>query len=698
MNSIFSHKLFPVFILGIVALGIAAIFDFSQTFVLPPSGTPGEPGTTLKQFSSAEDFKAYFAEARMLSQGFYGGARMQTMSFEESVMAPQALDQKTTGDGMGGGGDPERFSGTNVQVAGIDEPDILKTDGKEIYFSQPQYYYFLERGVGSTKGAEVQPSPPLSLEETLIAPLNELRIEDLPNATSIFPPIPTGGIKTIKAFPQQNLALDGTIAKTGNLLLSDNTLVVFADDGTGIYGYDVSNPAIPAERWNMKLQENTYIVTSRLSGATVYLVTQTYVNIAGPCPLKPMRWDEIDVVVPCTKIYYPSTPVSSDSTYTIFALDAKTGAVQDSISFVGAASSSVVYVSPGSLYITYYMPADQMALETDFLQKNADLVPASVLAQIERIGTLQISRPAKEAEFAFILQQWQDGLNQEERQRLHEQIEGRGEEYMRAHFRDMDATNIVKVKLDGLTLEATGKVPGTLLNQFALDEYEDNLRVATTVGEQFWGFSFGGSFRGRTSVNDVYILDSKMGILGSVKDLGLSERMYSVRFIEDKGYVVTFRQIDPFYVLDLSVPSAPRLAGELKIPGYSSYLHPVNKNMILGIGQEEWRVKISLFDVSNPASPREAANYKLEEGWSEILQTQYAFLLDPKHEIFFLPGGGNGYIFSYANGALALSKTVENIQARRAIFIDDYLYIVGDNKIIVLDEQNWQQVNELVLQ
>ena len=115
------------------------------------------------------------------------------------------------------------------------------------------------------------------------------------------------------------------------------------------------------------------------------------------------------------------------------------------------------------------------------------------------------------------------------------------------------------------------------------------------------------------SANDVYVLDKNLKITGQVLDLGLTERIYSVRFIQDKGYVVTFRQIDPFYVLDLSDPENPALKGELKIPGYSSYLHPITKDKILGIGKEGSNVKISLFDVKDPENPSEAAKYTLQE-------------------------------------------------------------------------------------
>ena len=108
-------------------------------------------------------------------------------------------------------------------------------------------------------------------------------------------------------------------------------------------------------------------------------------------------------------------------------------------------------------------------------------------------------------------------------------------------------------------------------------------------------------------------------------------------------------------------------------------------------------MKVSLFDVSDPANPKEASKYNLDDYWSEILNTQHAFLIDKKHNVFFMPGSKGGYVFSYENDNLTLKRAVSNIQAKRALFINDYLYIVGDDKIVVLDEVNWEKVKELDL-
>ncbi|MEK7557005.1 MAG: beta-propeller domain-containing protein, partial [Patescibacteria group bacterium] len=118
---------------------------------------------------------------------------------------------------------------------------------------------------------------------------------------------------------------------------------------------------------------------------------------------------------------------------------------------------------------------------------------------------------------------------------------------------------------------------------------------------------------------------------------------------------------------------------------------------VLGAGQEAGKVKLSLFDVSAPSNPTEAAKYVLDEHWSEVSETHHAFLLDDKHKIFFLPGSRGGYVFSYANDELKLQKAVSEITARRALFLDDYLYIIGDQKIVALNEATWETVKELSL-
>lgn len=161
---------------------------------------------------------------------------------------------------------------------------------------------------------------------------------------------------------------------------------------------------------------------------------------------------------------------------------------------------------------------------------------------------------------------------------------------------------------EATTYAASGTIAGSLLNQFSLDEHDGFLRAITTAGSP-WSQS------GESETHLVVFQEqgNELVAVGEVGGLGRGEQLYSARLMGDIGFAVTFRQIDPFYVLDLSDPFDPRIAGELKIPGFSTYLHPVGEDHVLGLGQaatEEGRttgLKLSLFDVSDPTDPREVA-------------------------------------------------------------------------------------------
>lgn len=602
----------------------------------------------VEKFSSEDDFKSYLTESSLAYSGSFGlgmarGGAM--IALEAPLVAPS----------------PERISETNVQVAGIDEPDIVKTDGKEIYFSRGINYYW-------------RPIPLLMKSE-------------------ILPREMQGETKIIKAFPPEAISQDSKIEKSGDLLLSKNTLVVFS--GNEILGYDVVNPKEPKEKWNLELQERNYLVGARLYKDKIYFITQTSIDSFRPCPIIPLKIGGTPLEIRCGDIYHPVAKVPIDVTYNATILNLEKGTIEDNISFVGSGSSSIVYMSKGGIYLTYGYQESAIKFLLNFLkEKGGSIFPSWVIEKIEKLSGYDISEQAKLTEFNIILEQFYNSLNNDERMRVQNELTNRMSDYQKEHKRELEKTGIVKIGLDKFEILATGSVSGTPLNQFSLDEYQDYLRVATTVGGG-GGFWWWGGFG--ESANDVYVLDENLKEAGSVKDLGLTERIYSARFIEDKGYLVTFRQVDPFYVLDLSDPKNPQLKGELKIPGYSSYLHPVAEDRILGIGQESWKVKVSLLDVSSASNPKEADKYILDESWTDVANNHHAFLLDSKHEIFFLPGGRGGYIFSCKGDKLELKRAVSDIIARRAIYLDDYLYIIGDDKIVVLNELTWEKVKELKL-
>ncbi len=204
------------------------------------------------------------------------------------------------------------------------------------------------------------------------------------------------------------------------------------------------------------------------------------------------------------------------------------------------------------------------------------------------------------------------------------------------------STNIIKYTLEDGKPEAyaVGKVPGSILNQFSMDEYEGNFRVATTEGFQ------------DDSKNNIYILNANLEIIGKVEGLAPKERVYSVRFMEDRGYIVTFKNIDPLFALDLSNPQEPKVLGQLKIPGFSSYLHPYSKDILIGIGNDTKTVKdsggeinltlglkLSLFDVRDPMNPKEIQNYVIgDQGtYSEVLYNHKALLFSKEKDILAFP-------------------------------------------------------------
>lgn len=193
------------------------------------------------------------------------------------------------------------------------------------------------------------------------------------------------------------------------------------------------------------------------------------------------------------------------------------------------------------------------------------------------------------------------------------------------------------------TYVASGQFEGRLLNQFSMSELDGDLRVAVTVDD------YTGAGTTESFVRVLRPIGSELTEIGSVGGLGLTEQIQSVRFLGSQAYVVTFRQTDPLYVIDLSDPSAPKAVGELKIPGFSSYLHPVGDGLLLGVGQAATDsgsvlgTQLSLFDVSDPANPQQIATLPIG-GHSDAEWDHRAFLYWPADGTIVLPtspGWGN---------------------------------------------------------
>lgn len=260
--------------------------------------------------------------------------------------------------------------------------------------------------------------------------------------------------------------------------------------------------------------------------------------------------------------------------------------------------------------------------------------------------------------------------------------------------------------LDGVEYVASGEVIGTLLNSYSMSEFEGDLRVATTA----YSDDFGGG-----QDNGVHVLrvdGADLVEVGSVRGLGRGEQIQGVRFDGPRGYVVTFRQVDPLYVIDLSNPSNPAMVGELKIPGYSTYLKPIGGGRLIGVGMSGTEtgqitgVQVSLFDVSDPAAPRQVATAEIAE-WSEATWDSHAFLWwEPTGQIvipkemncveFGGPGCESAVVLRLESDELVeQGRLMQWFPIRRSMIASNRLVTVSAGGVLVSDMETLDEISDI---
>lgn len=289
-------------------------------------------------------------------------------------------------------------------------------------------------------------------------------------------------------------------------------------------------------------------------------------------------------------------------------------------------------------------------------------------------------------------------------------------------------TAIYKFNLDNsnIVLTAKGEVEGYMNNQFSMDEYEGNLRVATTYvvetrTEENYDEETGiGSISYEEPLysNRLYILDDNLKEIGKIDDLAKDEKIYSVRFMGKMGYIVTFEQVDPLFVIDLSDPTNPQIKGELKIPGYSSYLHPYDETHIIGIGYNTKsngyggittdNMKMSMFDVSDVENPKEMFSIDIGKSYtsSELLYNHKVLFYKKSDNLIGFPVNYDGkneisiYKIDLEKGFEDYFKITNErgYYGQRMIYIEDILYILSDKSIISYDLNSFEKIKELKLE
>ncbi|MBN2367824.1 beta-propeller domain-containing protein [Candidatus Woesearchaeota archaeon] len=699
-------------LLVVFALAITAC---TVTYV--PSGGSGgsiefQGNDEVKKFSSRQEIIDYLSLLEdYQGESYYGSLgrsniALETfaMDAEESAAVPTAVGGASKSDGE----TAAQHSTTNVQVEGVDEADFVKNDGKYIYV--------------------------LSGSNLVI----------------------------VDAYPAEDAEILSETEIEGNpveLFVNDDVLVVFAQGNdyvytfeeynfmprplykqkTHAYIYDISNREKPKLEKDYDLKGNYY--DARMIGDYVYLIVQDYVYHY-------RRFVDVPVVMESSKtvispeIYYFDNPESSYNFNTIMSISLKDLDEVQAKSFM-MGYSDTLYVSENNIYMAYrknmpYRYYDDYN-EERFYSVVVPLLPSSVRSEINSIkndGSLDSYE--KWDRIASVLEDMYNNMDEDDQDELLDEIEEAISEYEIKQEMERRKTVIHKIAIDKGSLEYKdkGEVQGYLLNQFSMDEHGEYFRVATTM--QAWT-------RGESILyNNVYVLDEDMDVVGELEDIAPDESIYSTRFIGDRLYMVTFKRIDPFFVIDLSDPEDPEILGKLKIPGYSDYLHPYDENHIIGIGKEakenEWGgvttegVKLALFDVSDVENPKQVAKYEIGDSGSdsEALRDHKAFLFDKEKNLLVLPvravknrykDARYGYYrYRTWQGAYVFSLTPEDgfeVQGkithaekddddlyysyygenavRRSLHMDDVLYTISMGKIKMTGLDDMEEVNEIEL-
>jgi len=611
------NKVYPLASLAIMCAIIMAIVMPNKSLapVQELSYADMKEEVELPKVENFENLHAMLKErVKNSNGGFYGVT--EDLTIQDSVANSDNLKAESTESS-------KEYSETNVQVEGVDEADIVKTDGKYIYY--------------------------LTNQKLTITEINNDKMTVVANIN----------LKSNKYWPQEIFLRNNKVVIIGNSYNEEEKMRYIDEYYTTNNTYTVATVYNIEDRNNPVLERTVEIegnyLSSRMIGDNIYLISNNYISAYLCKKYKASKLNEDDFKpkykdtlagdeLKCISfdcIYY--IPEFEDTSYlNIAAFNVNNKEEANIESYLGAGNQ--IYSSMNNLYIT--------KIKYDYEE----------------------------------------------------------------NYREYDLnTEIYKFKLDEAkcTFEKTGKVPGSVLNQFSMDEKDGYFRIATTDSE---------SWNSENNTNNLYVLNENLEIVGKVEGLAPGERIYSVRFMGNRAYMVTFVQTDPLFVIDLSEPTKPTILGELKIPGYSKYLHPYDETHLIGFGEDTKVVnygygdqvitdgmKIALFDVTDPSNPTEMYSEKIggKGTYSELLYNHKALLFSKEKNIIAFPisiteddyevtfQGAIVYGLSLDKG-FELRGKISNIEnaidkyygrsnVQRIIYIKDTLYTLSPDTIKATD-------------
>ena len=578
-----------------------------------------------------------------------------------------------------------RYSRTNVQVEGVDELDVVKTDGRLVAVASGSIVYLVD-----VTSKEVAGKLELS-----------------------------GGVAGLFLSGGRLAVVVQDVHAPLKLILPELLTVAIpaGTPNTTVLVVDVSNASKPEVL--LRVQVTGSLLGSRLLNNYVYLVISQPLA-SGTLPVvngNPVDVKSIGVVEEVPESYT-----------TILVIDLAT-LKYTTYSFL-TGPGSWVYMSLGRLYVAHTSRLSVYRAYVMFLEVASRYVPAEVASEV---GSYLAS-----GDVAKAMESLRRYLSNLDRSSLESLVARVNEELSKQV--EVDETSFYVFEVDGLDLEFLRgfKVPGALLDQFSMEELGGYFVVSTTVTPLVVRVYYahpaplpqGGVgtitvvryYRGTTTTttiavgigggraegvkpwvgvgvepageteNCVFTVDLEVGrVVGSLRGLARGERIYAARLIGSTLYLVTFRQVDPLFAIDLSNPEEPRVLGFLKVPGFSEYLHPIAPGRLLGIGVEDSYLKVSLYDVGDPGKMDEVSKVLISCSYSQALSDHKAVMVDYDYSYVYLPitsfctypPTGGLAVLRFSEDRVEFVKLLEHASAVRALYIGRELYSISMDRVRV---------------
>ena len=625
------NKIYPIASLAFMCAIIMAIVLPNKS-IAPINEVTDEQTKISQELPKVENFKNLYAMLKARDTKRY---YIDDMLSVDSITNANSKNETATNEVA------NDYSKTNTQVQGVDEADIVKTDGTYIYYLTNEKLTI----INTENASQMKEMSTIKFDETFT--------------------------------PEEIFLNNDKIIVIGKRYEYDKTERKIGIDEDYLYPNYMDKTYTSAKLYNVKDKINPTLertvevegdyLTARMIGSNVYIASNKYMYYAYICNT------------------YKSTELNEDD-FKPHYLDTATSNETKSINFD----------------CIYYIPEFE---DTNYLNIVAFNITNNQEANVESyLGAGEEIYASKEN--LYVTKTKYD--------------------YERKNKTSI-TTEIYKFNLNNAncTFAKAGDVPGSVLNQFSMDECNGYFRIATTDST---------SWNSESNTNNLYVLNENLETIGKIEGLAKGERIYSVRFMGNRAYMVTFVETDPLFVIDLSNPTTPTVLGELKIPGYSKYLHPYDETHLIGIGEDTEVVnygygdrvvtngmKMAMFDVTDPNNPQELYNVKIgEKGtYSELLYNHKALLFSKEKNIIAFPISitENDYKVTFqgaivygislekgfelktkiSNSATDYDRYYSRNRVERIIYIKDTLFTLSNGLIKAVDLNTFETKGSIEL-